>query len=169
MPITRLGYKRLYWQLKYLLSFARWEVAGDLAAARAQGLTTRNLEWRTAREKQHLIESRIQDLMNKLATCEVRLSPPQARGQVSFGLFVKVVNSQTRQAAVYQMVGPYEADVSAGRLSIDSPVGRVLLGRQVGDWVTVYAPCGVRRYLVLDIFQDFDPEAGLQAAGSAGQ
>ncbi len=158
MPITRLGYERLYWRLQYLKRHVRREVAQDLAEARGYGITNRNLQWRTARERQAFIESCIEDLEEKLASCEVVISPLKKYGRVEFGLVAKVINGYTGQTAFYQIVGPYESDASAGRLSINSPVGRGLLGQSVGQWITVYAPAGVRRYMVMDIL---DPgEAG---------
>ena len=156
VPITRLGYERLYWQLQYMKRYVRREVAEDLAAARAHGITINNLEWRTAREKQYLVESRIQGLEEMLASCEVVVSPLNPGRRVCFGLWVRIVNTQTGRKAVYQMVGPYESDVSAGRLSIYSPVGRELIGREVGDRVTVYAPGGQWRYQVVEVLSEVE-------------
>jgi len=152
-PITRLGYERLYWQLQYLRRFARREVAEDLADARAYGVSINNLQWRTARERQLWVETAIQDLEFKIANSEIRLVPLKSSGRVDFGLFIKVIDDASRQAAVYQMVGPYESDVGAGKLSVDSPVGRMLMHRSVGEWVTIYCPNGVRRYQILEVFQ----------------
>jgi len=152
VPITRQGYERLYWQLRYLCRFVRREMIEDLAEARSHGITSRNLEWRTAREKQHLVESRIKELKSKLTRCEIRLSPATDGERVDFGLFVEILSEHDGRAAIYQMVGPFESDVSAGRLSVDSPVGQVLMGCRKGDRVTVLAPGGIRTYLILDVF-----------------
>ncbi len=157
VPITRDGYERLYWQLQYLLRESRREVRRALAAARESGLTSRNLEWRTAREKQHLVESRIRQLSEMMAQCEVFLTPPLAFGRVGFGLFVEVINILTGHAQVFQMVGPYESDVGSGRLSVLSPVGRRLLGRRVGEKVWIKCPGGLSLYKVIRIF---GPDSG---------
>ena len=153
VPITRDGYERLYWQLRYLLGHSRREVRLALAAARESGITQRNLEWRTAREKQHLVESQIRRLTEMMDRCEIRLSPPQSRGRVGFGLFVEVINNRTGRGRVFQMVGPFESDVSAGRLSVHSPVGRGLMDRRVGERVAVRCPGGVASYLVARVFE----------------
>ena len=153
VPITRQGYERLYWQLRYLCRFVRREVIDDLSQARAHGITNRNLEWRTARERQHLVETRISQLKDQLTRCEIRLSPTSHGERVDFGLFVEVYCDRDGRAAIYQMVGPFESDVSAGRLSVDSPVGQVLMGCRKGERVRVFAPGGIRTYLILDVFE----------------
>ena len=152
VPITRDGYERLYWQLQYLLKESRPEVGRALAAARESGLTSRNLEWRTAREKQHLVETRIQQLTDMMDQCEVFLVPAGSFGRVQFGLFVEVVEGFTGRGRVFQMVGPFESDVESGRLSVHSPVGRKLLGRRVGERVWVKCPGGLSLYQVTRIF-----------------
>ncbi len=152
VPITRDGYERLYWQLQYLLRQSRREVCRALASARESGITNRNLEWRTAREKQHLVETRIRQLADMMDRCEISLGPSKAGGRVGFGLFVEVVNNRTGRGRVFQMVGPFESDVGSGRLSVHSPVGRGLMGRRVGERVAVECPGGVSSYRVTRIF-----------------
>ena len=157
-PITKLGYERLHWQLEYLRRCSRREVARDLAEARECGITNRNLQWRTAREKQHWVESRIEDLERKIEQSEVVISPIQTAGYVAFGVFVEVHLIGPSPLAgfdrgrVFQLVGPFESDVSAGRLSVDSPLGRELLGRCLGEVVTIEAPRGLRRYAIKAVF-----------------
>ena len=157
-PITKLGYQRLHWQLEYLRRRSRWEAARDLAEAREHGITNRNLQWRTAREKQRWVESRIKDLERKIEQSEVVISPIQTAGYVAFGVFVEVrligLSSLPglNRGMVFQLVGPYESDASAGRLSVDSPLGRELLGRRLGEVVDVEAPRGTRRYCIKAVF-----------------
>ncbi|MBW2617663.1 MAG: transcription elongation factor GreA [Deltaproteobacteria bacterium] len=166
VPITRPGHERLYWQLQYLRRYARRQVANDLADAREFGITNRNLQWRTAREKQAWVESRIQDLTSKIASCEVIISPLGRPGRVIFGSWVRIHNLQTGQTDTFQMVGPYESDILAGRLSIASPVGRLLLNRAEGDRVKVQTPNGIRDYQVLAIFLPAPIRPGAYLSGN---
>ncbi len=152
VPITRGGYERLFWRLQYLRRHARKEVAQALASARAGGITPHNLEWRTAREKQAWVEARIEELERMLASCEVVVAELNCTDRADFGLLVKVYCPDSGQVTVYQLVGPYESDVSAGRLSIDSPAGQAVFGRAKGEWVTFLAPSGLRSLRILDVF-----------------
>lgn len=152
VPITRLGYERLCWRLEYLKRFTRWEVARDLRAAREFGLTSRNLQWRTAREKQFFVDRRIEELETQLQTCEVVICTSGQSGRAGFGLFVRVDLAPLGRSSTFQLVGPFESDVSAGRLSIASPVGRRLLGRRIGEEVTVRTPSGDRTYRIREVF-----------------
>lgn len=150
-PITRQGYERLYWQLQYLKRHARRDVARGLEAAREQGLTIRNLEWRTAREKQWWVESRIDRLERMLMNCEVIVHRLEATDRARFGFQVRLRCAETGRERVYQLVGPYESDVSMGKLSIDSPAGQAVFGRAKGEAVTFLAPSGLKSYQILEI------------------
>ena len=150
-PITRNGYETLRAELAFLCRFVRPRVIEDLFQARAFGYRPDNLQYFAARERQAFVEGRIEDLRRKLALSEIvvgqRLGPSFAR----FGATVKVENLDTGRLCLYQLVGPFESDVMNGRISIDSPLGRTLLGRKVGEEVTVYAPGGIRDYRIVAI------------------
>jgi transcription elongation factor GreA len=151
-PITRNGYERLRDELVFLCRFIRPRVIEDLSHARSFGYKTHNLQYFAARERQAFVEGRIEDLRRKLSRSEIVLARQFNTFAAGFGTNVEVENLDNGQCSIYQLVGPYEADAMAGRISIDSPLGRSLLGRRVGEEVTVYAPAGIRSYRILAVF-----------------
>jgi len=151
-PITRNGYERLRAELAFLCRFIRPRVIEDLCHARSFGYKANNLQYFAARERQALVEGRIEDLRRKLSLSEIVVGQQFNTLAVGFGANVEVQNLGNGRCSIYQLVGPYEADAMTGRISIDSPLGRSLLGRGVGEEVTVYAPAGIRSYRILSIF-----------------
>ena len=151
-PITRNGYERLRAELAFLCRFIRPRVIEDLSHARSFGYKANNLQYFAARERQALVEGRIEDLRRKLSFSEIVVGQQFNTFAVAFGANVEVENLDNGRCSIYQLVGPYEADAMTGRISIDSPLGRSLLGRGVGEEVTVYAPAGIRAYRILSIF-----------------
>jgi transcription elongation factor GreA len=153
-PITRNGYEKLRAELSFLCRFVRPQVIEDLCNARAFGYKSNNLQYFAARERQAFVEGRIEDLRRKLSLSEIVVGQHLISTAASFGASVQVEDIDSGQHATYQLVGPFEADAMNGRISIDSPMGRTLLGRRAGDEVTVYAPGGVRCYRILFIFRE---------------
>ena len=151
-PITRNGYERLRAELSFLCRFVRPQVIEELYDARAYGYKPNNLQYFAARERQAFVEGRIEDLRRKLALSEIVIGHHLITSAAGFGATVQVEDVDTGQRSCYQLVGPFEADALNGLISIDSPVGRALLGRRVGDEVTVYAPGGVRSYQIVFVF-----------------
>jgi transcription elongation factor GreA len=150
-PITRIGYERLRAELAFLCRFIRPQVIEDLYRARAFGYKTNNLQYFAARERQAFVEGRIEDLRRKLSLSEIVVGRQFTSPAAAFGATVEVENVDSGRRFMYQLVGPFESDAMNGRISIDSPVGRTLLGRRVGEEVTVYAPGGVRCFRVVAI------------------
>ena len=150
-PITRNGYERLRQELTFLRRFVRPQVIEDLYNARAYGYKANNLQYFAARERQAFIEGRIEDLRRKISLSEIVVGQQILSSVASFGATVQVEDVDTGHRACYQLVGPFESDAMSGRISIDSPMGRTLLGRQVGDEVTVYAPGSIRCYRIIVI------------------
>ncbi|UCG11978.1 MAG: transcription elongation factor GreA [Deltaproteobacteria bacterium] len=148
-PITRIGYERLRQELAFLYRFVRPEVIDELYKARAFGYKANNLQYFAARERQAFVEGRIEDLRRKLSLSEIVVGQQLISSVVRFGATVQVEDIDTGDRASYQLVGPFESDAINGRISIDSPMGRTLLGRQVGDEVTVYAPGGIRCFRII--------------------
>jgi transcription elongation factor GreA len=151
-PITRNGYERLRAELAFLCRFVRPRVIEDLSNARSFGYKTSNLQYFAARERQAFVEGRIEDLRRKLSLSEIVVGQQFRTLAVGFGALVQVENLDNGRCSMYQIVGPYESDALSGRISIESPMGRSLLGRRVGEEITVYAPGGVRSYRILAIF-----------------
>lgn len=151
VPITRYGYYRLLKELVYLRRVVRPEVLEELQEARSFGVKLDNQQYLHARERQVVLQRKIEDLEEKLARSEVVVGRKFYFRQASFGTVIAILNVDTGQTHKYQLVGPYESDVNSGRLSIESPVGRCLMGRYEGDEVTVYTPSGIRIYRILSI------------------
>jgi transcription elongation factor GreA len=151
VPITRYGYKHLLSELVYLRRVLRPEVLEELREARTYGVKFENQQYLVAKERHVVLQKRIRDLEERLAHCEVVVGRKFYFKQVGFGTNIIIQNVDTGNVYRYQMVGPYESDVSNGKLSIDSPVGRCVMGHKEGDEVTVYTPGGIRIYRVLSI------------------
>jgi transcription elongation factor GreA len=151
IPITRNGYRNLLKELIYLRRVRRPQVLEELQDARLFGAKFDNQQYLLAREKHAVLQKKIHDLEQKLADCEVFVGRKFCCKQIAFGTVTLVENLDTGEQHRYQLVGPYESDVSRGKLSIHSPVGRGLLDHREGDEISVYTPNGMRIYRILSI------------------
>jgi transcription elongation factor GreA len=150
-PITPEGYQKLQEELGKLLKFDRPKNIKDIAEARAHGDLSENAEYHAAKERQSFIEGRICELQSKLAMAEV-IDPSRInQSRVAFGAKVKVLDTEANEEHVFTLVGPDEADVRNGRISINSPVGKSLLGKEIGDAVVIRAPAKTMEYEILEI------------------
>lgn len=148
VPMTLTGHTRLSAELKQLLHVERPAIALAIDEARSHGDLKENAEYHAAKERQGFIEARIADLESKLSRAEV-IDPTKLSGdRVVLGATVTLVDVDTDKTVTYALVGPDEANLEAGHLSTQSPVGRALLGKHVGDEVVVQAPGGKRTYEV---------------------
>jgi transcription elongation factor GreA len=146
IPMTADGYARLEEELKHLKGVARPEVIRAIAEAREHGDISENAEYHAARERQSFIEGRLAELEDKISRAEV-IDPATLSGkQVKFGAHVTLIDEDTEEKSVYQIVGEDEADIKAKRLAITSPLARALVGKSVGDSVEVTTPGGSRSY-----------------------
>jgi transcription elongation factor GreA len=151
IPMTSGGYDRLEAELKRLKNGERPAVIRALAEAREHGDLSENAEYHAARERQSFIEGRVLELEDKLARAEIIDIAGQNGSAAVFGAQVKLVDEETDEEVVYQIVGPEEAEIQRGLLSIESPLGRALLGRETGDSVEVTTPRGTRYFEVLEV------------------
>jgi len=150
-PMTAPGLQRLEEELKTLKSVERPAVIRAIAEARTHGDLSENAEYHAARERQSFIEGRIAELEEIVSSVEV-IDPSLLSGdQVKFGAHVKVVDEETDKQATYQIVGVHEADIKAARLSVSSPLAKALIGKKVGDTISVPAPGGDRTYEILSV------------------
>src|SRR5580704_2912128 len=150
-PMTPEGAARLREELINLKSVERPRVIQMIATARSHGDLSENAEYHAARERQSFIEGRIQELEEIVGGVEI-IDPSTLSGsQVKFGAHVKLVDEETDKEATYQIVGVYEADIKAKLLSISSPLAKSLIGKKVGDTVSVPAPGGDRSYEILEV------------------
>jgi transcription elongation factor GreA len=146
IPMTADGYARLEEELRHLKGVARPEVIRAIAEAREHGDISENAEYHAARERQSFIEGRLAELEDKISRAEV-IDPATLSGkQVKFGAHVTLIDEDTDEKSVYQIVGEDEADIKAKRLAITSPLARALVGKSVGDTVEVTTPGGSKSY-----------------------
>jgi len=151
VPMTPEGYQKLQEELGKLLKFDRPKNIKDISEARAHGDLSENAEYHAAKEKQSFIEGRIRELQSKLALAEV-IDPSRInQSRVAFGAKVKILDTEENEEHVFTLVGPDEADVKSGKISISSPVGKSLLGKEVGDAVVIRAPARTMEYEILEI------------------
>lgn len=151
VPITRRGFKALNDRLRQLRRVERPRVLEELREARGFGVTIDNQQYLIARERHLVLQRRIEDLSERIGRCEIFVGRKFRYRQAGFGTLVTIRNADTGESLVLRLVGPFESDPSRGLVSIESPVGRRLLGCFEGDAVTVAAPAGRRTYLVLAI------------------
>ena len=154
VPMTLAGKTRLEEELKKLKTIDRHDVIQEIATARAHGDLSENAEYSAAKERQSFIEGRIKELEDKLARAQVVDPTAVKTDRIVFGAHVVLQDCDTEEKKEYYIVGSDEADIKEGRLSIDSPVARQLLGKKQGDNVTVRVPKGQVEYEVLSIKYD---------------
>ncbi|HUV93341.1 MAG TPA: transcription elongation factor GreA [Anaerolineae bacterium] len=147
--LTPEGRGRLAAELEFLQTVKRSEVAANLKSARDDADLNENAGYQELKREQAFVEGRIRELASILANAQV-LKAKGARDLVSLGARVTVAE-EGRDSETYQIVGWAEADPLAGRISYESPVGAALLGRRVGDRVTVDAPGGVFHFEIIAI------------------
>ena len=150
-PMTAPGLQRLEEELRTLKSVERPSIIRAIAEARSHGDLSENAEYHAARERQSFIEGRIAELEEIVSAAEV-IDPSSLSGKnVKFGAHVRLVDEETEQESLYQIVGVHEADIKEKRISISSPLAKALIGRTVGDTVSVPAPGGDRSYEILAV------------------
>jgi transcription elongation factor GreA len=148
--LTNDGQQHAHSQLEYLRTVKRVEVSHYLREAVEAGDITRNAAFEDARFEQARLEARIAELEQLLATAQVIDLDQVPIDEVSLGSVVRLATNDGR-TYLYTIVGSYEANPGAGRISHESPVGKALLGRKSGDQVMVAAPGGAKTYTILDI------------------
>ncbi|MEW6738982.1 MAG: transcription elongation factor GreA [Nitrospirota bacterium] len=151
VPMTPEGYQKLKDELDRLIKVERPKNIQDIAEARAHGDLSENAEYHAAKERQSFIEGRIQELQAKLAMADV-IDPARInQSKIAFGAKVKVVDIEADTEYEFTLVGPDEANVKSGKISISSPVGRALIGKEVGDVAVVKAPARTIEYEITEI------------------
>lgn len=148
--ITREGWERLDQELKYLWKDERPKVTRAVSDAAALGDRSENAEYIYGKKRLREIDRRVRFLMKRLDDLTIVYPERQQEGKVYFGAWVTLLSEQDEQV-IYRIVGPDEWDVKKGEISIDSPMARALIGKQVDDEVTVHAPEGERTLEILNI------------------
>lgn len=151
VPMTAGGYDALEAELKRLKTVDRPAVIQAIAAAREHGDLSENAEYHAAKEKQSFIETRVIELEDKISRAQVIDVSKLSGSVVKFGAIITLVDTDTDEEQVFQIVGVDEADVKAGRLSVSSPVARALIGKTIGDEIEVTTPGGHKSYEILQV------------------
>jgi len=151
MPISRMGHERLRKELENLERRERHDVIRAIEVAREHGDLKENAEYHAAKERQGHIEGRILELKDKLSRAEVIDCSDVNCSRAVFGTVVNMLDLDEDVEVTYQLLGPEESDVEKGVISIQSPLGQAILGKEVGDEVKVVTPGGIREFEVMDI------------------
>lgn len=149
--MTPEGHSALMTELKHLKLVERPKISEEIGTAAAHGDLKENAEYHAAREKQSHIEGRILDIEDQLARAEVIDTSKLSGDKVKFGAYVTLVDVETDRESSYRIVGPSEANIEKGSISVTSPLAKAIVGRVVGDEVQVHAPGGVRTYEISDV------------------
>ncbi|WP_189051830.1 transcription elongation factor GreA [Aliidongia dinghuensis] len=151
VPMTEAGFSRLQEELRRLKSVDRPAVIRAIAEAREHGDLSENAEYHAARERQSFIEGRVLELEDKIARAEVIDVSKLSGNAVKFGATVVLADEETDEETKYQIVGEDEADIKLGLLSVTSPLGRALIGKQVKESVEVTTPRGAKSYEIVKV------------------
>jgi transcription elongation factor GreA len=150
-PMTPAGHAWMKAKLKRLKDVDRVAVARAIEVARGHGDLSENADYSAAKEEQGMIEAKIREYEAKLALAEVIDPTTMSGDKVRFGATVTIEDSETGDAQKYTIVGEHEADIKKRRLSIGAPVARALIGKSVGDEVTVQTPKGNRQVEIVSV------------------
>ena len=151
VPMTPEGHRKMQEELKHLKSVERPKNIEDIEVARSHGDLSENAEYDAAKERQGHIVARMADLEDKIARAQV-IDPSSIKSKkVVFGANVKLVDTDSGEEVSYQIVGAYESDVKIGRISVESPIAKSLIGKEEGDVVKVVTPRGAREFELREI------------------
>lgn len=151
-PISAEGHRRLHEELDRLVRIERPAVTKEIEIALGHGDLSENAEYTYAKEKQALLDARIRDLQERIQSSEIiDLTNRPETDRVVFGCSVTLEDLDTSDQKVYRLLGQDETDISRGIISVASPLGRALIGKEVNDVVEVKTPNGIREYEILDI------------------
>jgi len=152
VPLTVNGAERLRAELHQLKTVERPTVIAAIAEARSHGDLSENAEYDAAKERQGFVEGRIQEVEGKLSNAQI-IDPKllDADGRCVFGATLDLEDQDSGARVCYQIVGEDEADIKAGKISVNSPIARALIGKFAGDIAQVQAPGGLREYEVLEV------------------
>ena len=151
VPITRESLERLKDELHHLEKFERPQNIRAINEARAHGDIAENAEYHAAKERQSFLDGKINELkaiIGRSQVIEVEQGPADS---VVFGRTVLLYNIQTDEEITYQLLGPYESEPENGKISVQSPLGRALIGKEIGDEVRVATPGGIQEFEILEI------------------
>lgn len=151
IPITREGFKALKAELQQLKTVERPENIKAIEEARAHGDLSENAEFHAAKERQAFLEARIGELEYKLGSADIIEPDKNPKDHAVFAASVILENLDTGENVAYQLVGPDESNIEKGRISVSSPLGKAIIGKRIGDEITLQVPAGKRCYELVEI------------------
>ncbi|EJF77246.1 transcription elongation factor greA [Bartonella sp. DB5-6] len=151
VPMTTAGFESLKEELRWRQQQERPRIIEAISEARAHGDLSENAEYHAAKEAQSHNEGRINELEDYIARAEVINVSRLSGDKIKFGATIKLLDEDTGEKKVYQIVGDQEADVKTGKISISSPIARALIGKQEGDVIEVNAPGGSHNYEIIKV------------------
>jgi transcription elongation factor GreA len=151
VPMTATGHQAILDEIKHLKSVERPRIIKLITEARAHGDLSENAEYHAAKDQQGWIEARVAELEDKVSRAEVIDVSKLSGDTVKFGAFVTLVDEDSEDESVYQIVGEFEADVKKGKISVTSPIARAIIGKKKGDSVEVMTPGGGKSYEIIRI------------------
>ena len=150
-PLTKDGERKLQEELKSL-KLERPKITKAIAEAREHGDLKENAEYHAAREQQGLVEARIKDIEFKLGNSEIIDSKSKENeNQIIFGSIVELLNIKDNSKIKYQIVGEDEADITKNKISFNSPIGKGIINKKMGDIITISAPMGKLNFKIINI------------------
>ncbi|EIG26187.1 MULTISPECIES: transcription elongation factor GreA [Haemophilus] len=152
IPMTVRGAEQLREELDFLKNVRRPQIIAAIAEAREHGDLKENAEYHAAREQQGFCEGRIQEIEGKLGSAQIiDVTKMQNNGKVIFGATVTLTNVETDEEVTYRIVGDDEANIKEGLISVNSPIARGLVGKEVDDSVTITTPGGKVEFDIIDV------------------
>jgi transcription elongation factor GreA len=151
VPITKEGYEALKKELEYLKKVERPKNIKAIEEARGHGDLTENAEFDAAKDRKAFIDGRLGELEYKLSRADIIDSRKLPNDRAVFASHVVLENIDTGEGVTYQLVGPDEANIERGRISVHSPLGKAIIGKKPGDEIILQAPGGKRYYELIEI------------------
>lgn len=151
VPMTREGYEKLKKELDRLIKVERPRNIRDIEEARGHGDLSENAEYHAAKERQGHLDAKKRELERKLAHAQIIDLSKLSNEKVVFGATVTLADADSGETKKYTLVGQEEADLKKGKISVQSPVGKALIGHKVGDVVTVRTPAKTVEYEIQEI------------------
>jgi transcription elongation factor GreA len=151
IPITKAGFERLKKDLETIKNVSIPENVRDIEVARAHGDISENAEYSAAKERQSFLYGKVQELENNLALANVISLKGLTNEKVVFGCNVSLEDIDSGEKIKYQLLGPYESDISQNKISVTSPIGKALIGKIIGSEINVQTPGGTRNFEIIDI------------------
>ena len=149
--MTAAGHAAMMDEIKHLKSVERPRIIRAIEEARSHGDLSENAEYHAAKEQQGWTEARVAELEDKISRAEVIDISKLSGDTVKFGAKVTLVDEDTEDEAIYQIVGEFEADVKKGMISVTSPIARAIIGKRTGDSVEVATPGGGKSYEIVKV------------------